>query len=197
MEIFEDKNFVKKLNNDLKNGEIVCFVTDTVWGVGCLPSSKEGAEKIYSTKGRDRSKPLILMSNDIDNLVPYTKNMSDTAKKLAGKFFPGALTIISEKSDLTHDWVSAGKNTIGIRVPNNEFFAKLCSVIEGGVLATTSANPSSVESAKNFEQAKKYLEGSVKYIFPDYGFECAGMESTVVLALDENVKVLRQGAVKI
>ena len=70
MNIFKDKSFVKKLNSDLKNGAVICFVTDTVWGIGALPTSKEGVEKIYTSKKRDPNKPLILMSNDIKNLLP-------------------------------------------------------------------------------------------------------------------------------
>lgn len=197
MNIFEDKNFIKKLNDDLKNGAVVCFVTDTVWGVGCLPTNKTGVDKIYQTKGRDRTKPLILMSNKLDNLIPYTNGLSQKAQELANKYFPGAITIIAEKSNLTPDFVSANKDTIGIRVPNNKFFSELCSVIDGNVLATTSANLSSQPSAKNYLQACAYLENGVDYIFPDCGFSCDGLESTVVLALDENIKILRQGAVKI
>ena len=197
MDIFEDKEFVKKLNEDLLAGAVVCFVTDTVWGVGCLPSSKRGVEKIYNIKGRDHSKPLILMSDCVENLLPYTQELSDSAKELMNRFFPGAITVISRKSLLTPDFVSASMDTIGIRVPNNHFFKLLCKNIRGGVLATTSANISSQPSAKNYEQAKEYIGDCVDYIFSDYGYNCEGLESTVVLAVDDNLKVLRQGAIKI
>ena len=63
MEIFNDNDFIKELNKKLKNGGVVSFVTDTVWGVGCLPDSEKGVDNIYELKGRDRTKPLILMSD--------------------------------------------------------------------------------------------------------------------------------------
>ena len=190
----EDKNFQKKLNETLKNGGVIAFVTDTVWGVGCLPENAAGVEKIYSLKGRDRSKPLILMSNSEENLFPYVKNIPDRAKKLMERHFPGALTLIFEKSDKTPATVTSGKNTVGIRVPNNDVFKRLCEIIDGHVLATTSANLSNQPSAKNYEQAVEFVGDSVDMVIKSYGVEAKGLESTVALAIDE-IKVLRQGEV--
>lgn len=197
-EIILNKNsFVNELNQILKNGGVIAFVTDTVWGLGCLPSSKQGVEKIYEIKDRDKSKPLILMSDEQQNLMPYIKNVSQTAENLMKDYFPGALTVIAEKSELTPLYCTSGKNTVGVRVPDNTFFKKLCSVIDGHVLATTSANHSNCPSSKTYEQAVKSIGDVVDYVFPDYGFECQGLESTVVLAVDEYIKILRQGAVKL
>lgn len=192
----EDKNFQKELNEILKNGGVIAFVTDTVWGVGCLPENEAGVEKIYSLKGRDRSKPLILMSNSEENLFPYVKNIPDRAKKLMERHFPGALTLIFEKSGKTPATVTSGKNTVGIRVPNNDVFKKLCEIIDGHVLATTSANLSNQPSAKNYEQAVEFIGDSVDMVIKSYGVEAKGLESTVALAIDE-IKVLRQGEIVI
>ncbi len=192
----EDKNFQKELNETLKNGGVIAFVTDTVWGVGCLPENEAGVEKIYALKGRDRSKPLILMSNSEENLFPYVKNIPDRAKKLMERHFPGALTLIFEKSGKTPATVTSGKNTVGIRVPNNDVFKKLCEIIDGHVLATTSANLSNQPSAKNYEQAVEFIGDSVDMVIKSYGVEAKGLESTVALAIDE-IKVLRQGEIVI
>lgn len=197
MEIFNDKNFIKELNEKLKNGGVISFVTDTVWGVGCLPDNEKGVEKIYELKNRDRSKPLILMSNSVENLLPYVKNVSPYAKELIKKYFSGALTLIFEKTEKTPDFVTSYKNTVGIRVPDNEVFKKLCEVIDGHVLATTSANLSSQPPAKSYEEAKEFVGSHVDYVFEDYGHKCEGLASTVVLAVDDEIKVLRQGSVKI
>ena len=197
MEIFNDKNFIKELNEKLKNGGVISFVTDTVWGVGCLPDNEKGVEKIYELKNRDRSKPLILMSNSVENLLPYVKNVSPYAKELIKKYFSGALTLIFEKTEKTPDFVTSYKNTVGIRVPDNDVFKKLCEVIDGHVLATTSANLSSQPPAKSYEEAKEFVGSHVDYVFEDYGHKCEGLASTVVLAVDEEIKVLRQGSVKI
>ena len=193
--IFDDKKFVKELNEKLKNGAVVSFVTDTVWGVGCLPNSEKGAENIYELKNRDRSKPLILMSDRIEHLLPYVKNINPSAKKLIEKHFPGSLTLIFEKSDITPDYITSCKNTVGIRVPNNPVFKRLCEVIDGHVLATTSANLSSFPPASSYEEAKTCIGDKIEYVFEDYGYKSKGLASTVVLAVEEDFKVLRQGEV--
>lgn len=195
--IFDDKNFVEKLNTTLKNGGVVSFVTDTVWGVGCLPNSEKGVEKIYELKNRDRSKPLILMSDKVEHLLPYVKNVSPKAKDLMKKHFPGALTLIFEKTDLTPSYMTSFKNTVGIRVPNNEIFKKLCEVVEGHVLATTSANLSNQPAATSYQEAVENVGKNVDFVFEDYNQHCQGLASTVALAIDENIKILRQGEVKI
>lgn len=195
--VLKEESFIKELNEKLKNGGVIAFVTDTVWGIGCLPNNKEAVERIYEIKGRDKSKPLILMSNKIENLTPFVKEITKNAQNLIEKHFPGALTVILEKSDLTPFSITSNKNTVGIRVPNNDFFAQLCSVIDGGVLATTSANLSNEPSSKSYEEAKNSIGKLVDYVFEDYGFNCKGLESTVVLAINGNIKVLRQGAINI
>lgn|SRR5574344_1881383 len=193
--IFDDKDFVKELNIKLKNGAVVSFVTDTVWGVGCLPDSEKGAENIYELKNRDRSKPLILMSDSVEHLLPYVKDISSKAQTLIKKHFPGALTLIFEKSDKTPDYITSYKNTVGIRVPANPIFKKLCEVVDGHVLATTSANLSGQVAASSYEEAVKNVGNHVAYVFEDYSYHSKSLASTVALALDDDIKVLRQGEV--
>lgn len=193
--ILEEKSFVNKLNSILNNGGVIAFVTDTVWGLGCLPDNKNGIDKIYEIKGRDRSKPLILMSDKEEYLMPYVENVSNTAKDLMNRYFPGALTLVLEKSDKTPYTVTSQKETVGIRIPDNEFFKELCSVINGHVLATTSANLSNEPSSKSYEEATQSIGKFVDYVFEDYGYSSKGLESTVALVIGDNVKVLRQGAI--
>lgn len=195
MDIFSDTSYVKKLNDKLNQGGVISFVTDTVWGVGCLPDSEKGVENIYELKNRDRSKPLILMSDSVEHLLPYVKDISPKAQELMQKHFPGALTLIFEKSDKTPDFVTSFKNTVGIRVPANPFFKSLCEVIDGHVLATTSANLSGQEPASTYDEAVAKVGGHVEYVFEDYGFKAQGLASTVALALDDDIKVLRQGEI--
>ncbi len=195
-EIILNKNsFVNELNNKLKNGGVIAFVTDTVWGLGCLPDNEKGVERIYEIKGRDRSKPLILMSNDTKYLLPFVNKISPAAEKLMQKFFPGALTIVTEKSEKTPHYITSGINTVGIRIPDNYFFKLLCSKIYGHVLATTSANLSNHTSSKTYKEAYNSIGAFVDYIFEDYGYIAKGIESTVVLTKGNEIKILRQGSV--
>ena len=95
--IFDNPEFTKELNEKLHSGGVVSFVTDTVWGVGCLPDNEKGAENIYALKNRDRSKPLILISDIVEHLFPSLKNIPPKAHELMKKHFPGPLTWIFEK----------------------------------------------------------------------------------------------------
>ncbi len=197
LKIISNKNSdAKELNNILKNGGVVAFVTDTVWGLGCMPNSKKGVDKIYEIKNRDRSKPLILMSDDVKNLYPYVAEVPSIAEKLIKQYFPGALTVILKKSELTKDYITSNKDTVGIRVPNNKCFNEICKITEGHVLATTSANISNSESSKTYEEAVESIGKFVDAIIADEGYLCKGTESTVVLADSDSYKILRQGIVK-
>ncbi|MDD3437311.1 MAG: L-threonylcarbamoyladenylate synthase [Candidatus Gastranaerophilales bacterium] len=187
----------KKIKDLLDNGGVISFVTDTVWGLGALPSSEKGVKKIYDIKKREAKKPLILMSNKIENLLPYVKPLNDKAKELIDKHFPGALTLVSEKSEETPNYITSGFDTVGIRIPDNKVFQEICEATPGGVLATTSANLSNEPSAKTYEQAVENMGEKVDLIIEDFGQTANGTESTVASVLNNKVKILRQGILKV
>lgn len=185
----------QKIRNILKNDGVIAFVTDTVWGLGCLPTSKKAVERIYEIKHRDSKKPLILMSNDIEPLRKYVKPLTDKAENLVKKYFAGALTLVVEKSELTPDYITSGLNTVGIRVPDNKIFSEICSCIEGNVLATTSANLSNEPPALTYDEAVKYIGDKVDLVVKDYGEKAQGQASTVAGIFPDNIKIFRQGDV--
>ncbi len=185
----------QKIKNILENDGVIAFVTDTVWGLGCLPTSKKAVEKIYEIKHRDVKKPLILMSNDIEPLRKYVKPLTEKAENLVKKYFAGALTLVVEKSELTPDYITSGLNTVGIRVPDNKVFAEICSCIKGNVLATTSANLSNEPPALTYEEAVKYIGDKVDLVVEDYGEKAQGRASTVAGIFPDSIKIFRQGDV--
>lgn len=187
----------KIINKTLKKGGIVAYVTDTVWGVGCLPNNEKGVEKIYELKHRDTSKPLILMSNKVEHLLPYVKNVGEKAKKCMEKFFPGALTLVFEKSDMTPYFVTSQKETVGIRVPKNKIFQKLCDIIEGHVLATTSANISGETPAMTYKEAIEKIGNLVDMVIEDEFDPATGEPSTVAMVTDEKTTIFRQGKIEL
>lgn len=186
---------MEKINEILKNDGVISFVTDTVWGVGCLPENKNAVDKIYELKGRDHSKPLILMSNSLNNLLPYVENFSEAEKQLSQKYFPGAITLVTKKSEKTPLFITSGMPTVGIRVPDNSVFAKICENIDGHVLATTSANLSGLPSAKNYREALNFVGKFVDYVVPNELDRAKGLESTVLTYVGNSWKILRQGAI--
>lgn len=193
--MLENREEIKKV---LENGGVIAYVTDTVWGLGCLPENEKAVKKIYEIKHREAQKPLILMSNEAYNLLEYVQQpLSKTASKLIKKYFPGALTLVVEKSSKTPDFITSGMNTVGIRVPNNEIFKEICEITPGHVLATTSANLSHQPSAKTYEQALENMKDLADLVIPDYGCLAKGLESTVAGVFGEEIKIFRQGAINL
>lgn len=187
----------EKIISVLKSGGVIAYVTDTVWGLGCLPDNRNAVKKIYEIKKRETQKPLILMSNEVYNLLEYVKPLPKTACKLIKKYFPGALTLVVKKSSKTPDYVTSNMDTVGIRVPDNEVFKRICEIIPGHVLATTSANLSHQPSAKCYEQAYENMNGLADMVIEDYGCKCKGLESTVCGVFGDSIRIFRQGEVNI
>lgn len=181
--------------NVLTNGGVIAYVTDTVWGLGCLPNNESAVKKIYEIKKREAQKPLILMSNEIYPLLDYVKPIPKIGQILIKKYFPGALTIVTDKSENTPDYITSSMPTVGIRVPDNEVFREICEIIPGHVLATTSANLSHQPSAKTYEQALENMSGLADLIIEDYGHVAKGLESTVVGVMNNELRIFRQGAI--
>ena len=187
----------KEIVQILENGGVIAYVTDTVWGLGCLPNNEKAVQKIYEIKKRETQKPLILMSNEMHNLLDFVAPLPKQACKLIKKYFPGALTLVVKKSKNTPDYITSGMDTVGIRIPDNKVFSRICEIIPNHVLATTSANLSHQPSAKSYEQAYENMNGLVDLVIKDYGYECQGLESTVCGIFDEEIKIFRQGAINI
>lgn len=186
------------INEILNNDGVIAFVTDTVWGIGCLPTSKKAVERIYEIKHREAKKPLILMSDEVYPLFDYIKQpIEKKAQQLIKKHFPGALTLILEKSEKTPYYITSEMETVGIRVPDNQTFAKICQSIDGRVLATTSANISGEPPALTYEEAIEYIGDKVDLVIKDFGFLAKGLASTVAGFKDETLVVYRQGEVEL
>lgn len=189
---------IEKVKKILDNDGVIAYVTDTVWGLGCLPTSEKAVKKIYEIKHREAQKPLILMSSEAYRLLDYIEQpLSKTSSNLIKEYFPGALTLVLKKSEKTPYYITSGMDTVGIRVPNNPVFKEICENISGHVLATTSANLSHQPSAKTYEQALENMKDLADIVIPDYGYKAEGLESTVVGIFDDEVKIFRQGAIHI
>ncbi len=187
----------EEIINTLNNGGVIAYVTDTVWGLGCLPDNEKAVKKIYEIKKREAQKPLILMSNEVYNLLDYVKPIPKVGQQLIKKYFPGALTIVTDKSDKTPDYITSNMSTVGIRIPNNKVFKEICEIIPNHVLATTSANLSHQPSAKTYDQALENMTGLADLIIEDYGYHAKGLESTVVGVMNNELRIFRQGAITI
>ncbi len=181
----------------LKKGEILAFKTDTVWGFGANPEDKDAVFKIYEIKKRDEKKPLILMSDDINNLKKYIKKIPDYAQKLIEKYLPGALTLIFEKSDLCPFYITSNQNTVGIRIPNSPDFFHALNYTKNRVLATTSCNVSGDDPVKNYKEALEKFSFCATIVKPISVDENSNLPSTVILCKNDDYKVIRKGVIKL
>ena len=179
--------------NIIKNGGIVIFPTDTVYGIGCDLNNIDAVEKIYNIKGRPATMPLIAMIDQIDKCDLLTSDLPSTVKDLMHKWWPGALTIIINANRNISQRVLAGGNTIGIRIPAHTIALSLLHHT-GLPLATTSANRSGMPSPCSAEDAIKSLlaSGNIDIVL-DAGLASGGIPSTLLDCTKNPPAILRQG----
>ena len=167
----------------LKQGGLVAFPTETVYGLGANALDEEAARKTYAAKGRPSDNPLIVHIASLEDLYPITKKVPEKAVALAEKFWPGPLTMIFEKSELVPYGTTGGLETVAVRMPDNEVALALIRA-GGGYVSGPSANKSGRDD----------LEGRIDMIL-DGGPVHIGVESTIVDMTVEPPMILRPGAV--
>ncbi|HHY49408.1 MAG TPA: threonylcarbamoyl-AMP synthase, partial [Alphaproteobacteria bacterium] len=175
----------------LRAGEIVAFPTETVYGLGADAGNSDAVLKIYETKGRPRFNPLIVHCADLA-MAEALAEFSPLARKLA-RFWPGPLTLVLPKRPGARlsDLVTAGLDTVGIRIPDHPLAQALIRAA-GVPLAAPSANPSGRLSPTTAEQVRRAFRGRVPVL--DGGPCRAGVESTILAVTGDTVTQLRAGA---
>jgi L-threonylcarbamoyladenylate synthase len=175
----------------LRAGGVVAFPTETVYGLGADATNSDAVLKIYETKGRPRFNPLIVHVTDLDMARRYV-GFSPLAERLA-QFWPGPLTLVlPRRADAgLSDIVTAGLDTVGVRVPNHALALELIRAA-GVPLAAPSANPSGKLSPTTAEQVQRAFEGTVPVL--DGGPCQSGVESTIIAVDGETITQLRAGA---
>ena len=177
----------------LRDGGLVAFPTETVYGLGADATNGRAVAGIFAAKGRPRFNPLIVHVKDIAEAERYAA-LPDVARKLAAHFWPGALTLVLPRtSDALSDLVSAGLSTVALRVPSHPIARRLLQ--EAGLpIAAPSANPSGRVSATTAAHVAESLEEKVDFIL-DGGPTMLGLESTVIGFDKDRPVLLRPGAI--
>lgn len=182
-----NKEGITKANNIIKNGGVIIFPTDTVYGIGCDPYNENAIEKIYKIKSREKTKslPVLVYSKEIaSTIVTFDKE----SEKLAEKFWPGPLTLILKLTDTKLKKSLNLDKKIALRVPNNNCTLELlkkCSLLIG-----TSANVSGQESFTDPWKCYQNINGFD--LFLDGG-KILGVPSTIVEVIHGEVKIQREG----
>ena len=154
---------LKVICNLIKNGELVIFPTETVYGIGANALDKDAVSKIFVAKGRPADNPLIVHIADKRDIEKYVREITPVEQKLIDTFMPGPFTLILPKKDIIPDIVSGGLDTIGIRMPSNVIARGIIS-FSGVPVAAPSANVSGRPSGTSIEDIRKELEGRVSAI---------------------------------
>lgn len=197
IKVENERDFIK-LNRPaeiLKNGGLVAFPTETVYGLGANGLDGKAVNRIFEAKGRPNDNPLILHIHDVSCLVKLTSEITDIAKILIQKFWPGPMTLVFRKSNEVPDEVSAGLDTVGIRYPVNKVAQELIR-ISGVPVAAPSANTSGRPSPTKAKHVMEDMNGKIDAVID--GGECnIGLESTVVDVTGPIPIILRPGKVTI
>jgi L-threonylcarbamoyladenylate synthase len=177
----------------LRAGGLVAFPTETVYGLGADASNSAAVRKIFAVKSRSATNPLIVHVADAAVARRYAATWPDAASKLAARFWPGPLTLVLPKQPLIVDEVTAGKPTVGLRVPDHRLTLELLKAFDGP-LAGPSANRSTRVSPTTADHVRQELGDGVDLVL-DGGPCTVGIESTVLDLSGTSPIILRPGGV--
>jgi L-threonylcarbamoyladenylate synthase len=186
----------------LKEGSLVAFPTETVYGLGADATNAHAVARIYEVKGRPADHPLIVHISDLKYLEQWISDIPEYAIALARKFWPGPMTLILKRSGLAQDFITGGQNTVGIRIPDNSLALGLLEAFHklgGAGIAAPSANRfgqvSPTTAAAVEEELGEFL-GDTDLVL-DGGPSEVGLESTIIDCTVEQPRILRPGAITV
>ena len=187
---------IKEAADDLLDGEVVAFPTETVYGLGADATNEEAVRKIFIAKGRPIDNPLIIHIADEKQLAEYVESIPFKAKQVIEHFWPGPCTLILKKKGPLALSVTGGLDTVGVRMPDNSVALDLIRAAKVP-LAAPSANTSGKPSPTKAEHVLKDLNGKIKAVI-DGGQTGVGLESTVLDLTDpDKPTILRPGGVSL
>lgn len=175
----------------IKSGDIVAFPTETVYGLGADAWNPSAIQKVFSTKGRPSDNPLIVHISEIEQVHDFASEIPASASRLMEAFWPGPLTLVLKKVPTVLDVVTAGLNTVAIRMPNHSIALEFIS--KTGPLVAPSANTSGKPSPTKAKHV--LLDFGPDFPVIDGGATSIGLESTVLDLTSEIATILRPGAI--
>jgi len=191
---------ISKAAQSLKDGHLVAFPTETVYGLGADATNEKAVSRIYSAKGRPVGHPLIVHISSINKLDKWARDIPDYAIKLATEFWPGPMTLILPRTDLAKDFITGGQNNVGLRVPAQPVALALLKKFEdlgGQGVAAPSANRFGAVSPTTAKAVIEELSNDLekKDLVLDGGQCLVGIESTIIDCTRIAPKVLRPGVI--
>lgn len=186
-----DRDSIARAGQILKDGGLVAFPTETVYGLGGDALNPDSSRKIYAAKGRPSDNPLIVHICRWEDIFKIAYPVPEAARKLAKAFWPGPLTMILQKTELVPKETTGGLNTVAIRFPADHTALALIEAA-GGFVAAPSANASGRPSPTLAQYVQEDMDGRIEMIL-DGGEVGIGLESTIVDLTGEEPMILRPG----
>ena len=187
-----DVSAIEEAAEIIKRGGLVAFPTETVYGLGADGFNEEACRKIYEVKGRPPHKPLSLMVANHE-MIDVIAEVTPLAQRLIEEFLPGALTLILPKKATVPDFVTAGSQTVGVRMPDNEIALALIRSAQCPI-AAPSANLSNEPPPITAQEVYKSFNDKIPLIL-DGGTCQFGISSTIVDLTHEEPVIIRKGAI--
>lgn len=189
----EEKENINLIKDIIQSGDLVAFPTETVYGLGADGLNPEAVKKIFEVKGRPQDNPLILHVSDFEMAQKLVGEDLESLMEIGEIFWPGPLTLVVKKSEIVPDIITAGLDTVAIRMPRNEIALKIIK-FSNTPIAAPSANISGRPSPTDADTCFNDLNGKIKYIV-DGGETEIGLESTVLDLSSDIPTILRPGGV--
>lgn len=186
-----DAEYIKNAGDCLKQGGLVAFPTETVYGLGADALNEKAAEKIYAAKGRPSDNPLIVHIAELSALEKIVQDFPEKARKLSKDFWPGPLTMVLNKKEIVPKSTTGGLETVAVRMPNHPLALEVIKAA-GGYVAAPSANTSGRPSPTRACHVLEDMDGKIDMIM-DGGAVGIGIESTIVDMSVEPPMILRPG----
>jgi L-threonylcarbamoyladenylate synthase len=193
---------IKKAAKALKDGHLVAFPTETVYGLGADATNERAVGRIYSVKSRPSDHPLIVHLSSIHQLNNWAIDIPEYAMKLASQFWPGPMTLVLKRSELAKNFITGNQDTVGLRVPDQQVATALLKEFEkiGGLgISAPSANKFGAVSPTSASEVDDELGKSlsVNDLVLDGGRSVIGIESTIIDCTKKTPNVLRPGFISI
>jgi len=189
----ESRSQMERLRTALQKGGVIAFPTDTFYGLGADPRNPEALTRIFDIKQRPPDKPLLVLIGSLDELGPLVKNVSDQARQLMDRFWPGPLTLVFTAAPDLPEILTAGTGTLGVRLPAYPWTHRLLEEL-GQPLTAPSANLSDAAEPHTAGEVAATL-GDTLDLIADGGPAPGGKPSTVVDTTTDPPTLIREGAV--
>lgn len=181
----------QKAREVVARGGVIAFRTDTFYGLGVDPFNSHAVQKLKQLKGREETKPILIVISDLDQIARFINEPSPAFNQLAEAFWPGPLTLIGKANANVPEEITAGTSSVGVRLPDDENVRSLVRAC-GGALTATSANPSTLAPARNAQTVDDYFGEAIDLIIDD-GDAKTNRASTVVDVSGLEAKLIREG----